>query len=108
MCNCRWSFGGNRLQIKAEDKVLSDVASALANVSNVACHTLGPYKSLQAKQDLLYTLLENERSRLKVWLYPLDQERKHYIPQSSGSRNFMEVRWPYLQHPFRSPFSEHS
>ncbi|KOC13801.1 putative phosphatidylinositol 4-kinase (STT4) [Aspergillus flavus AF70] len=100
----RWSFGGNRLQIKAEDKVLSDVASALANVSNVACHTLGPYKSLQAKQDLLYTLLENERSRLKVWLYPLDQERKHYIPQSSGSRNFMEeatslLRLAWVEHP---------
>ena len=92
------------MQIKAEDKVLSDVVSALVNVSNVACHTLGSYRSLQAKQDLLHTLLENERSRLKVWLYPLDQERKHYMPQSSGNRNLMEVRWPYGQHPPRSPF----
>lgn len=96
------------MQIKAEDKILGDVASALVNVSNVACHTLGPYKSLQAKQDLLHALLENERSRLKVWLYPLDQDRKHHMPQSSGSKNFMEVRWPYLQHQFRSPFPKPS
>ncbi|GAB1191470.1 hypothetical protein APSETT444_000649 [Aspergillus pseudonomiae] len=100
----RWSFGGNRLQIKAEDKVLSDVVSALVNVSNVACHTLGSYRSLQAKQDLLHTLLENERSRLKVWLYPLDQERKHYMPQSSGNRNLMEeatslLRLAWAEHP---------
>ncbi|KAF5857163.1 phosphatidylinositol-4- kinase [Aspergillus alliaceus] len=100
----RWSFGGNRLQIKAEDKVLSDVVSALFNVSSIACHTLGPYKSLQAKQDLLHALLENERSRLRVWLYPLDQDRKHYMHQASGSRNFTEeavslLRLAWAEHP---------
>jgi phosphatidylinositol 4-kinase len=88
----RWSFGGNRLQIKTEDKVLDDVAAALETVSGVARHTLGPYKSLQAKQDLLHVLLENERSRLRVWLYPLDQDRKHYISPASGSRYSTEVR----------------
>ncbi|KAE8349416.1 hypothetical protein BDV28DRAFT_141280 [Aspergillus coremiiformis] len=93
----RWSFGGNRLQIKAEDKVLSEVVSALVTVSSIACHTLGPYESLQAKQDLLHALLENERSRLKVWLYPLDQDRKSYISQASGSRNFTEEVVPLLR-----------
>ncbi|KAE8147640.1 hypothetical protein BDV25DRAFT_159875 [Aspergillus avenaceus] len=100
----RWSFGGNRLQIKAEDKVISDVAFALNNVSDIACHTLGPYKSLQAKQNLLYGLLENERSRLRVWLYPLDQDRKPLISQASGNRNHTEeiaslLRLAWVEHP---------
>ncbi|KAB8070304.1 hypothetical protein BDV29DRAFT_181106 [Aspergillus leporis] len=100
----RWSFGGNRLQIKTEDKVLDDVAAALETVSGVARHTLGPYKSLQAKQDLLHVLLENERSRLRVWLYPLDQDRKHYISPASGSRYSTEeavslLRLAWAEHP---------
>jgi phosphatidylinositol 4-kinase A len=83
----RWSFGGNRLQIKAEDKVLSDVVLALRSVTPIGAAGSGPYKSLQAKQDLLQILLENERSRLRVWLFPLEQERKHFIPNLNGKSN---------------------
>ncbi|KAL4866403.1 hypothetical protein BDV12DRAFT_172960 [Aspergillus spectabilis] len=94
----KWSFGGNRLQLKAEDKVLSDVVTALGKVSNVGCNTRWPYTSLQAKQDLLQVLLENERSRLKVWLYPLDPDRKHNVSQSPLSKhlteeNMLRVAW---------------
>ncbi|KAL4891378.1 hypothetical protein BDV59DRAFT_68911 [Aspergillus ambiguus] len=86
----RWSFGGNRLQIKAEDKILSDVVLALSRVSGIASQNRGPYKSLQGKQDLLHALIENERSRLKVWLYPLEPDRKHYMSHPSGNRNLTE------------------
>lgn len=87
----RWSFGGNRLQIKAEDRVLCDVGSAIAGVSQIAVHPRKLHKPLQTKQDLLQVLLENERSRLKVWLFPLESERKHYISSTPGGRNSMEV-----------------
>jgi hypothetical protein len=80
----RWSFGGNRLQIKAEDKVLADVESALKHVASLGTTNVASYKSLQSKQELLLILLENERMRLKVWLSPLEQERKHYIPTLGG------------------------
>ncbi|KAH8432560.1 1-phosphatidylinositol 4-kinase STT4 [Aspergillus melleus] len=86
----RWSFGGNRLQIKTEDKILIDVISALGKTASISFDTHGPYKSLQAKQQLLNVLLENERSRLKVWLYPLDPDRKHYMSQSPTNRNHTE------------------
>lgn len=89
--NSRWSFGGNRLQLKAEDKILDDVASALRDVSGIASQTHGPYKSLHAKQELLQMFIENERSRLKVWLYPLEPERKHFIGPASGGKNVAEV-----------------
>ncbi|KAL3477837.1 hypothetical protein BJX99DRAFT_225404 [Aspergillus californicus] len=86
----RWTFGGNRLQLKAEDKILNDVIAAMAKVSQVGCNTRWPYTSLEAKQDLLQVLLENERSRLKVWLFPLDPDRKHNVSQSPLSKHLME------------------
>ncbi|RAL06281.1 1-phosphatidylinositol 4-kinase STT4 [Aspergillus ibericus CBS 121593] len=86
----RWSFGGNRLQIKAEDRILNDVASALADVAGIACHIRSSPKTLQAKQELLQLLLEDERSRLRVWLYPLEADRKHHMPQSAAVRSFTE------------------
>ncbi|CAG8894836.1 unnamed protein product [Penicillium nalgiovense] len=82
----RWSFGGNRLQIKAEDRILSEVTAALRAVAGIAANAQGSCKSLQAKQNLLQVLVENERSRLRVWLFPLDPERKHHIP-SIGAKN---------------------
>lgn len=84
----RWSFGGNRLQIKAEDRLLQDVASSLASVAHVGANSVGVYKSLQSKQDLLQTLIENERSRLRVWLYPLGQERKSIMPGFGTKANY--------------------
>ncbi|KAL4919394.1 hypothetical protein BDW62DRAFT_45207 [Aspergillus aurantiobrunneus] len=94
----RWSFGGNRLQLKAEDKILRDAITALAEVSYVGCNTRWPYTSLQAKQDLLQVLLDNERSRLKVWLYPLEPDRKHNVSQSPLSKhlteeNMLRIAW---------------
>lgn len=86
----RWSYGSNRLQIKAEDKILGDVSSALADIANIGSHDRGQCKSIQRKQDLLQVFLENERSRLRVWLLPLEQERKHYPPPVSGGKNFLE------------------
>lgn len=80
--------------MKAEDKILGDVLSVLGSVASLASQTQGPHKSLQAKQDLLQMLIENERARLRVWLYPLEPERKHYMSQNSGNRNTSEVSHP--------------
>ncbi|KAL3463767.1 hypothetical protein BJX64DRAFT_256130 [Aspergillus heterothallicus] len=93
----RWSFGGNRLQLKAEDRILSDVIAALARISHVGCNTRWPYTSLQAKQDLLHVLLENERTRLKVWLFPLEADPK-YKSQTPLSKhlteeNMLRIAW---------------
>ncbi|KAH1277842.1 hypothetical protein KXW98_004094 [Aspergillus fumigatus] len=84
----RWSFGGNRLQVKAEDQILDDVSRYLRRLSGVPSHTRDNFKPLQLKYDLLQLLIEHERSRLRVWLYPLEGDRKHF--QISGNRNSAE------------------
>lgn len=67
----RWTFGGNRLQLKAEMRLMADVVTALHNVRTIGLKSVGPLTSLQPKEELLYILLENEQARLTVWLNPL-------------------------------------
>ena len=87
----RLSFGGNRLQIKAETRLMADVESTLRMTASTGQRMTGLLSSLAVKQDLLSLLLENEQMRLEVWLYPLDQERRHMF--SGGHSNKLpEVR----------------
>jgi phosphatidylinositol 4-kinase len=67
----QWSFGGNRLQLKAEVQLLADVSAALQTVSKIGQNLKAASSSLQAKENLLQLLIESEQSRLNVWLYPL-------------------------------------
>lgn len=67
----RWSFGGNRLQVKAEVQLLADVALACQSVATTGSK-LPSLRPLNMKQDLLQILLSSEQSRLLVWLYPLE------------------------------------
>ena len=69
----RWSFGGNRLQLKAETRLLADVAAAFRSVQMVAEQPAALIKSIKAKETLLLALIESELSRLAVWLYPLGE-----------------------------------
>jgi phosphatidylinositol 4-kinase len=87
----RWSFGGNRLQIKAETHVLSDIQAYLPIVMNVGTKTEGSLKSLKGKQDLFSLLLANEQTRLMVWLFPLDYEKKHHFISGQHSKTLTEV-----------------
>ena len=76
----RWSFGGNRLQLKAETRLLSDVSTALQNVAMTPQKPSPLTKSLQAKEALLQALIESELVRLTVWLYPLNEPRDSNTP----------------------------
>jgi phosphatidylinositol 4-kinase A len=77
--------------MKAEDKVLEDVDQALKTVANIGSTASGSQKALKNKQDLVHLLLDSERVRLRVWLFPLDHERRSYI-SAFGSRPSYEVR----------------
>jgi phosphatidylinositol 4-kinase len=75
-----WSFGGNRLQLKAETRLLADVSAALLNVALTTQKPTSLSKSLQAKEALLQVLIESEQVRLAVWLYPLNEVRDVNVP----------------------------
>lgn len=66
-----WSFGGNRIQIKAETYLMNEVSHALREVSHIGAKPGSVLKSLQQKEELLQILLQSEQTRLNVWLYPL-------------------------------------
>ncbi|KAF2265626.1 phosphatidylinositol 4-kinase-like protein STT4 [Lojkania enalia] len=86
-----WSFGGNRLQIKAETHVLADIQSHLQMVSNVGIPKNPALKSLNGKQELLSLLLTNEQTRLMVWLFPLDYQKKHNFTSGQSSSTLSEA-----------------
>ncbi|TLD12636.1 uncharacterized protein PgNI_02942 [Pyricularia grisea] len=69
----RWSFGSNMLQLKTEIRLLSEIMSAVKAVSYIGAHAVGNIRSLQAREQLLLLLLENEHTRLRVWVYPLGE-----------------------------------
>ena len=71
-----WSYGSNKLQLKAEVKLLSDVMHALQKGSNVSAWTHGALNSLQNKQELLQHLLSHESQRLNVWINPLASDAR--------------------------------
>lgn len=72
----KWSFGSNILQLKTEIRVITDVITAIKAVGFIGAHSVGTFRSLQtlqSKEQLLLLLLENEQSRLTVWVYPLSE-----------------------------------
>lgn len=76
----QWSFGGNRVQLKAETRLMADVSVALKNVQmGTQAHT-PLLKLIQAKESLLQVLMETEHVRLNVWLYPLGEPRDIHAP----------------------------
>jgi phosphatidylinositol 4-kinase len=81
----RWSFGSNKLQVKAEVKVLNDVSTDLSasGSGGRASHSLA---SLQLKQELLQRLIAHEISRLIVWISPIrDQHRSTLSTGAHGT-----------------------
>jgi phosphatidylinositol 4-kinase len=84
-----WSFGGNRLQLKAEVRLLADVSTALQAVAKIVQKPATFSHPLQAKESLLQTLIDSERSRLNVWLYPLSDS--HVPSRSQATKSPSEV-----------------
>lgn len=69
----RWSFGSNKLQIKAEVQLMDDVLTALQFTSAIGTKPTLHCQSLQSKQELLTYLLVSEVTRLGVWIAPLGE-----------------------------------
>jgi phosphatidylinositol 4-kinase len=78
-----FTFGGNRLQLKAEAKLLADVSAGLESVRNIGAKNPHTLKRLRDKEELLFVLLENEQSRLWVWLDPWTEAKDSQFGEPS-------------------------
>lgn len=87
----RWSFGGNRLQMKAETHVLGDISFLLNSMSDMGLHVPSPLRSLQKKQEMLQMLIADETTRLMVWLFPLDPTKRQLIGSGQPIKPSPEV-----------------
>ncbi|KAG7134671.1 Phosphatidylinositol 4-kinase stt4 like protein [Verticillium longisporum] len=79
----RWSFGSNILQLKTELRLLSDVVVSLKQVDAIGAPAGGNLKSLKAKTQLLLLLIENEHTRLSVWVHPLEPHKAHTLSHAA-------------------------
>ena len=70
----RWSFGSNRLQVKAERKILNDVTTLLTGLASIGAKATRALPSLHQKETLLLQLLKHEVGKLTVWITPLGQD----------------------------------
>jgi len=73
-----WSFGSNRLQVKAEVKLMGDVIVSLQSSSATGARSTRSLPSLQSKQELLIQLLRHDMERLAVWISPLASDSKSF------------------------------
>ncbi|KAG8624207.1 hypothetical protein KVT40_009183 [Elsinoe batatas] len=82
----RWSFGGNKLQVKAELKLLADSIAAIENFATVNASSSSARRSLQQRQELLLVLIRSEIYRLGVWLTPLDSGNTNVLHVHHGAK----------------------
>lgn len=72
-----WSYGSNKLQVKAEVQLVNDVLAALQSTTSIGTRGMGPMQSLRPKQELLAYLLSSETTRLGVWISPLGESTSY-------------------------------
>ncbi|KAK4561138.1 phosphatidylinositol-4- kinase [Recurvomyces mirabilis] len=77
----RWSFGSNQLQVKAEIRLLGDVATMLQATTPSSRST--STSRMASRQDLLLQLIQQEVSRLVVWNTPLAADGSSMSRESS-------------------------
>lgn len=96
-----WSYGGNRVQITAEEAILGAVDGHLERIPWNGVSGSTSMLSLVAKRNLLRMFVAHERSRLQIWLNPLQQDRKGLSPTSmaglrapnDSAASFVPLAW---------------
>ncbi|KAF2759256.1 hypothetical protein EJ05DRAFT_339209 [Pseudovirgaria hyperparasitica] len=98
----KWSYGGNRLQMKAETHILGDIQAELKkSPADVGFKVTTSTRSLEDKQSLLLQLLSAEQTRLMVWLFPLNYKERHHftdgnhhkLPIEGDLSKMVKVAW---------------
>ena len=88
-----WSFGGNRLQMKAEVEVMQEVLKLLPQTKGLGTNTSANRKEPVQKEQLLEHLLDNEITRLNVWLHPMAHGEHHGRSHAVQMSTFARTAW---------------
>jgi phosphatidylinositol 4-kinase A len=89
-----WSFGGNRLQMKAEIKIMQGVQTMLQQTRHQGVSNSSSRKDNPKKLQLLETLLQSEITRLSVWLSPLKTHgHEANTPAGTQIASFARTAW---------------
>ena len=91
-----WSFGSNKLQVKAEVKVLNDVAARLKELAGIGSNPTTALSSLRPSQELLQLLLAHEIGRLGVWISPTGNDSKNIVPSAAHSGTVRDTEFSPL------------
>ncbi|EME39585.1 hypothetical protein DOTSEDRAFT_91884 [Dothistroma septosporum NZE10] len=96
----RWSFGSNKLQVKAEVKLLNDVTAEMRSLADVGVEGSTVLPSLPQRQELLLQLIGHDIGRLQIWINPLSGESRSIMPgqhdiasQEAALASLLHVAW---------------
>jgi phosphatidylinositol 4-kinase len=96
----KYSYGSNRLQMRAEKKLLNDVSALVESVSQTGAAPAKALPPLRQKTALLLQLISHEIGRLTVWIAPLAQESKSVAPghtelnsQETAMSSLLQTAW---------------
>ena len=70
---------------------MGDVLSALETLDSLGSGTIKTLQSLRIKEELLILLLNDEQTRLNVWLAPLDHETKRLFVLGPTTNSINDV-----------------
>ena len=65
---------------------MADVETALSSITSIGSNATPTLQCLALKQDLLIRLLEHEQTRLQVWLFPTQHDRKHRFAHNRAEK----------------------
>ncbi|EOR01015.1 Phosphatidylinositol 4-kinase stt4 [Wallemia ichthyophaga EXF-994] len=87
----QWCFGGNKLQLKSDMQCLEMFLHNVKTDGRIQSHSNSTHNN---KMKLLELLLDNEISKLKVWLDPLNEsDRGGYLPTLIQGTTITEFEW---------------
>lgn len=100
----QWCFGGNKLQLRSDIQCLNMFLQNVKTDSKNQAYSNSTYNN---KIKLLEVLLDNEISKLKVWLDPLNEsDRGGYLPTLMQGVTISEFEWHRHVHTAWSHSSE--
>ncbi|ODV60802.1 1-phosphatidylinositol 4-kinase STT4 ASCRUDRAFT_58515 [Ascoidea rubescens DSM 1968] len=95
-----WPLGNNLLKIKTDMNLLIEVGLIIKNLAFVKSFSKNMLRILSTKRDLLLLFMDNEISKMSIWLTPLDpQDASGMLLDSDLTINESLIRQSFALNP---------